>query len=252
MRIHTGEKTVHVWSMWEEFTTKRTSYRAYEDPHLERNCIHVISAGRVHTKGHLQGIWEFILERNRSLVINVGRVSNNQHTLRNIWTSTLERNYTQWSMRQKYFESFRPEETPESSYKGEATFMSFVWKEFFMFRNAKKTSENAYWCERSCVLECGRTFTLAEHLKTALENSHWRKNPYKCSHCDKRSVLQETWNTREDPHWREKPYHCTACGSVSNVHLLYTVIQKTSTVSRSSSDPALSGLIAASSPHETQ
>ncbi len=50
------------------------------------------------------------------------------------------------------FESFRTEAAPESSYKGEATFMSFVWKEFFITAKFENTSENTHWCERVHVL----------------------------------------------------------------------------------------------------
>ncbi len=43
-------------------------------------------------------------------------------------------------------------ESPESSFKGEATFMLFVWKEFFTAAEFKSTSEDTHWCERSYVL----------------------------------------------------------------------------------------------------
>ncbi len=55
-------------------------------------------------------------------------------------------------MRENIFESFRPEAAPESSYKGEAIFMSFVWKEFFITKIFENTSENTHWCERVRVL----------------------------------------------------------------------------------------------------
>ncbi len=44
----------------------------------------------------------------------------------------------------KNFEIFTPEESPESSYKGETTFMSFVWKEFFTYTQFENTSENTH------------------------------------------------------------------------------------------------------------
>ncbi len=52
----------------------------------------------------------------------------------------------------KLFDDFRPEEAPESSFKGETTFMLFVWKEFFTAAQFKSTSEDTHWCERSYVL----------------------------------------------------------------------------------------------------
>ncbi len=47
---------------------------------------------------------------------------------------------------------FKPEEAPESSFKGETTFMFFMWKEFFMAEEFKMTSEDTHWCERIYVL----------------------------------------------------------------------------------------------------
>ncbi len=44
------------------------------------------------------------------------------------------------------------EESPESSFKGETTFMFFVWKEFFTAAEFESTSEDTHWCERSYVL----------------------------------------------------------------------------------------------------
>ncbi len=52
----------------------------------------------------------------------------------------------------KMFVGFMPEESPESSFKGETTFMFFVWKEFFTSAEFKTTSEETRWCERSFVL----------------------------------------------------------------------------------------------------
>ncbi len=46
----------------------------------------------------------------------------------------------------------KPEETSESSYKGETIFMSFVWKEFFTSTDFESTSYNTYWCKRVHVL----------------------------------------------------------------------------------------------------
>ncbi len=50
------------------------------------------------------------------------------------------------------FVGFKPEEAPESSFKGETTFMLFVWKEFFNAAEFKSTSEDTHWCERIYVL----------------------------------------------------------------------------------------------------
>ncbi len=55
-------------------------------------------------------------------------------------------------MWENFFDDFRPEEAPESSFKGETTFMLFVWKEFFTAAQFKSTSEDTHWCERSYVL----------------------------------------------------------------------------------------------------
>ncbi len=55
-------------------------------------------------------------------------------------------------MRENIFVGFSPEAAPESSYKGEATFMSFVWKEFFTSTKFESTSENTHCCERVHVL----------------------------------------------------------------------------------------------------
>ncbi len=57
---------------------------------------------------------------------------------------------------------FRPEAAPESSYKGEATFMSFVWKEFFTstkFEVHQKihTGVREYMC-----FECEKDFYYSE------------------------------------------------------------------------------------------
>ncbi len=46
------------------------------------------------------------------------------------------------------FVGFMPEGSPESSFKGETTFMLFVWKEFFTYAQFKSTSEDTHWCER--------------------------------------------------------------------------------------------------------
>jgi len=50
------------------------------------------------------------------------------------------------------FVGFMLEESPESSFKGETTFMFFVWKEFFASARFKSTSEDTHCCERSYVL----------------------------------------------------------------------------------------------------
>jgi len=50
------------------------------------------------------------------------------------------------------FVGFMLEESPESSFKGETTFIFFVWKEFFTAAEFKTTSEDTHWCERSYVL----------------------------------------------------------------------------------------------------
>ncbi len=64
-----------------------------------------------------------------------------------------------------------------------------------------------------------------------------------CSHCDKRFSQSGALKTHEMIHTGEKPYHCTACGKCfiqsSNLHSHTKKI----TVSRSSSDPVLSGLM---------
>ncbi len=65
---------------------------------------------------------------------------------------TREKLYTCDQCGKNIFKGFKPEDTPESSYKGEATFLSFVWKEFFMFTIFKNTSENTHCCERVHVL----------------------------------------------------------------------------------------------------
>ncbi len=55
------------------------------------------------------------------------------------------------------FEGFKPEESPESSFKGETTFMFFMWKEFFTAAELKvhqkiHTGVREYMC-----FECEKT-----------------------------------------------------------------------------------------------
>ncbi len=57
------------------------------------------------------------------------------------------------------FVGFKPEESPESSFKGETTFMFFVWKEFFT--SAKiHTGVRDHMC-----FECEKTFITSEYFK---------------------------------------------------------------------------------------
>ncbi len=55
-------------------------------------------------------------------------------------------------MWENIFDDFKPEESLESSFEGETTFMLFVWKEFFTAAEFKSTSEDTHWCERIYVL----------------------------------------------------------------------------------------------------
>ncbi len=56
------------------------------------------------------------------------------------------------------FVGFMLEESPESSFKGETTFMFFMWKEFFTAARFKSTSEETHWCERIYVLSVWEDF----------------------------------------------------------------------------------------------
>ncbi len=65
---------------------------------------------------------------------------------------TREKLYSCDQCSKNIFESFRPQDAHECSYKGEAVFMLFVWKEFFTSTIFKRTSENTCYCERVHVL----------------------------------------------------------------------------------------------------
>ncbi len=56
------------------------------------------------------------------------------------------------------FVGFMLEESPESSFKRETTFMFFMWNEFFTSAEFKSTSEDTQWCERSYVLSVWEDF----------------------------------------------------------------------------------------------
>ncbi len=115
-------------------------------------------------------------------------------------------------------------------HEGEATFMFFMWKEFFTAGKFKIHQKLHNAVRDNVCFTCGKTFASVNVLKRH-QRIHTGEKPYKCSHCDKRfrwsvdlqrhewitlernrtrvisagraSHANKFWSPHEDPHGRE-------------------------------------------------
>ncbi len=73
------------------------------------------------------------------------------------------------------FVGFMLEESPEISFKGETTFMFFVWKEFFTYARFKALQKIHTGVRDHMCFQCETTFIIAKDLKRI----HTGEKPYK-------------------------------------------------------------------------